>query len=762
MSERTLGFLAQCLIACLMGAPAFGADVTARSISQYDVVWDSPSADSKGSMPLGNGEIGLNVWAEKSGDIYVYLGRTDAWNGNHSLMKIGKVQFHITPNPFSDCDRFEQRLDLANGEIHISSSNRSNRLDMHVRVDANHPVIHVSAESTRPVSVTTSLRIWRTRARQLTGTELHTAYGLINAPFPVMVQPDTVLTGQQNEILWAYRNNTSIWRETLTRQGMGEWAGTATDPLLDNTFGGLITGDSMVSASPTELASERPARSFHVCIYAHTRQCRSLDDWKDQIHEIARRAEAIPAEEARIAHRAYWRDFWERSWIFIDGSPEAVAVSRSYALQRFISGCAGRGVHPQKFNGSLFTVDSMQADSRFDADYRRWGGPFWLQNTRLIYWPILHAGDYELMAPLFRMYSNALPYARAVTRRYYGHDGAFFPETMYFWGSYVMDNFGWNTSPTPFTHIENQYIRYYYQGGLEISAMMLEYYRHTLDEKFARDILLPFAHQVILFYALHYPRDEAGKIRIYPSQALETFWDAENPTSAIAGLRWNLAELLKLPGELFTPDQAAFFTTIAEQLPDIPLGQHQGKDVVLPAGKIFAEPHNIENPEFYAIFPYRFFGVGKPDLERMKNSYVNARIKFANGWCQYDVNAAFLGIADSARAHLVKRAAAHHPGSRFPAFWGPNYDWIPDQDHGSNILICVQAMLLQADGDDILLFPAWPADWNVSFKLHAPGRTTIQAELQDGALVNFQIEPESRKADVRFIGSDDGSKQWPK
>ena len=37
--------------------------------SPYEVVWDTPSADYNGTMPLGNGEIALNAWIEPSGDL---------------------------------------------------------------------------------------------------------------------------------------------------------------------------------------------------------------------------------------------------------------------------------------------------------------------------------------------------------------------------------------------------------------------------------------------------------------------------------------------------------------------------------------------------------------------------------------------------------------------------------------------------------------------------------------------------------------------
>jgi len=56
---------------------------------------------------------------------------------------------------------------------------------------------------------------------------------------------------------------------------------------------------------------------------------------------------------------------------------------------------------------------------------------------------------------------------------------------------------------------------------------------------------------------------------------------------------------------------------------------------------------------------------------------------------------------------VAARAAQPLPGGyRFPAMWGPNFDWIPDQDHGNNILTTVQNMLLQSDGRRLFLLPA--------------------------------------------------------
>ena len=87
-------------------------------------------------------------------------------------------------------------------------------------------------------------------------------------------------------------------------------------------------------------------------------------------------------------------------------------------------------------------------------------------------------------------------------------------------------------------------------------------------------------------------------------------------------------------------------------------------------------------------------------------------------------------------------------GRRFPAFWGPGFDWTPDHNWGGSGMIGLQEMLMQVDGKKIFLFPAWPKDWNVHFKLHAPYKTTVEGTLKDGKLIDLKVLPESRKADV--------------
>ncbi len=82
-------------------------------LEKYNVTWDSPSQDSSGSMPLGNGDLGANVWVEPNGDVVVLLAKTDAWDENASLLKLGRVRLKITPNPLTKDRHFRQTLETA-------------------------------------------------------------------------------------------------------------------------------------------------------------------------------------------------------------------------------------------------------------------------------------------------------------------------------------------------------------------------------------------------------------------------------------------------------------------------------------------------------------------------------------------------------------------------------------------------------------------------------------------------------------------------
>jgi hypothetical protein len=66
-------------------------------------------------------------------------------------------------------------------------------------------------------------------------------------------------------------------------------------------------------------------------------------------------------------------------------------------------------------------------------------------------------------------------------------------------------------------------------------------------------------------------------------------------------------------------------------------------------------------------------------------------------------------------------------------------------------MIGMQDMLLQEANDKILLFPAWPKNWNVHFKLHASQNTTVEAQLENGEVKIIKVTPEERRTDIQNL-----------
>ena len=718
------------------------------SLDYYNVIWDSPSRDHNGSMPIGNGDIGLNLWCQEDRDLVFYIGKTDAWSENARLLKLGRIRIQISPEFLVNNCSFQQILNLRKCEIVVRLGQHPTEIVLRIWVDANQPVIRIEANGDHPFDIQAHLEVWRNEDRFLEENEIHSAYGLSGSPESVVVYADTTIT-DQNKVIWYHRNCRSIWAETLALQGMESWLDQGNDPLQDLTFGGLIQGENFANSDGTSLKSTKPEKHHLVSIHLLTAQTVTPQQWIDQLQKLSHQTNLISLNQARKAHQKWWTDFWNRSWIFVSGDEFAETVTRGYILQRFMTASAGRGKSPIKFNGSIFTVDALLDGQDYDADYRNWGGPYWFQNTRLSYWPLLASGDFDMLQPYFQMYIDAMPLAKARTLRYFGHDGVFFPETMYFWGAYPQDNYGWPNQRTglPVHTTTNQYIRYEWQSGLELLTQMLDYYAITHNDGFLCSTLLPIAEAVITFYDQHYPRSSQGELRIEPAQALETYWDSVNPMPEIAGLRFVLPKLLVLPTDLISHQLREQWTRLLLEVPELPTRQIDDQVVLSPASEI-GPKNNQENPELYAIFPYRLFGVSKPNIELARQAFTHREHRGSHGWYQDDTQAAFLGETDQAYNYIVNRFRQNHPQSRFPAFWGPNFDWLPDQTHGGNGMMALQTMLMQTEDQKIILFPAWPQNWNVAFKLHAPLNTTIEGVYNNRKLEHLSVTPEARFKDL--------------
>jgi len=239
---------------------------------------------------------------------------------------------------------------------------------------------------------------------------------------------------------------------------------------------------------------------------------------------------------------------------------------------------------------------------------------------------------------------------------------------------------------------------------------------------------------------------------MHPAMACETWWDCTNPMPELAGLHAMTARLLALNEQQLVRGDRTFCEQLQKKLPPLPLRDVDGGKALAPAGK-YENKRNCENPELYAVFPFRLCAFEKGNREQGVQALKHRWNRGAFGWRQDDIFMAYLGLADEARSFLVSRCRNSHKDSRFKAFWGPNYDWVPDQDHGGVLMKTLQAMILQPDpySRKIYVTPAWPKEWNCEFKLHAPYQTTVEGRVKDGKVFDLKVTPASRRGDVIVI-----------
>jgi hypothetical protein len=731
------------------------------------VEWNMLGTSEKDSMPIGNGDLAANVWTEPNGDIVLLLAKADAWTETGKLVKLGRIRIQTNPQIFTGI-HFAQTLHIENGVIELKEDANSAR----IWIDANHPAMHIEIHSAQPVQVHAALETWRTsHSMSEPSPDKESMYELGSSAMPVSFSADHVSSGRNN-IVWFHWNKESIYPTVLRQEHLEKLIGKYPDPLLHRCFGAMLTGRGLQNDGEKSLVSRVANKDQRIDIIAASGRYDDFEEWQKMLPTSVSTDNPTDLSKYWQQHIAWWSAFWNRSWIHVDGTPEAQQVSQGYAMQRYMMASSSRGELPVKYNGGLFTVDGQiatkdlstheaSAASKMNPDYRAWGNCYWNQNNRLLYWPLLATGDFDLLKPWFDMYLHALPLAKDRAQIYYHHAGAAYPETMFFFGLPSLHDFGWDN---PTNEIQSRWQRYHIQGALEVTAQMLDYFDYTGSREFANQSLVPFADAIVTFYAQHWPRSADGKIRMYPTQSLETYQlTTLNPAPDIAGLRSILPRLLALPQDLATEQQRKAWEQALSTLPPLPVGKTaknrktppngqgdpSGTPILLPA-EDYGKTSNSENPELYAAFPYHLYGFGKPDLKLALDTYAARRSPQNTCWGQDGTESAALGITTEAKKAVVAEFT-NFGDQRFRWFWKPAHDWIPDLDNGGSGMITLEEMLLQSDGKKILLLPAWPSEWTADFRLHAPNQTTVEGRVEKGKLVRFAVTPSSRKVDIVVI-----------
>ena len=763
--------------------------VSALWSQHANVIWNTPSRNSSESMPCGGGDIGMNIWVEE-GDILFYLSRSGTFDENNCQLKQGRFRIRLFPSPFKDAKDFRQELKLKDGYVEVSAGGTQIQL----WADVYHPVVHVEITNAQPLRTEVSYENWRYKERMIRKGEGQQCSYKWAPPKGAVTTADFVslsskrklpgMTKKENLLLFYHRNpEQTVFDIVVAQQGMENVKSQMMNPLKHLTFGGYLFGDNLEYTGTTDniyagtdyrawnFRSSKVSRKEQFCIVLHTEQTATVEQWEQDLQINLQRIAPQGKISSRIVSqdkkqtRLWWNAFWQRSFIEPIGDTEnkndsdIKEITRNYTLFRYMLGCNAYGSVPTKFNGGLFTFDPCHIDEKqaFTPDYRKWGGgTMTAQNQRLVYWPMLKSGDFDMMSSQFDFYNRMLKNAELRTQVYWQHNGACFCEQIENYGLPNPAEYGFKRPEWFDKGVEyNAWLEYEWDTILEFCQMILE------TKNYANaDITpyLPLIESSLTFFDEHYRQlasrrgrkalDGNGQLVLFPGSACETYKMTNNASSTIAALRTVLENYGKKDEMLKTiPPIPLRYIEIKDSLN--PTASPELKQTISPAVS-WERINNVETPQLYPVFPWRIYGVGKENLELARNTYFYdpEAIKFRShvGWKQDNIWAACLGLTEEAkRLTLAKLSNGPH---RFPAFWGPGYDWTPDHNWGGSGMIGLQEMLLQTNGEQILLFPAWSKEWDIHFKLHAPGETIVEATLKDGKVTDLKVLPESRKKDI--------------
>ena len=763
--------------------------VSALWSQHANVIWNTPSRNSSESMPCGGGDIGMNIWVEE-GDILFYLSRSGTFDENNCQLKQGRFRIRLFPSPFKDAKDFRQELKLKDGYVEVSAGGTQIQL----WADVYHPVVHVEITNAQPLRTEVSYENWRYKERMIRKGEGQQCSYKWAPPKGAVTTADFVslsskrelpgMTKKENLLLFYHRNpEQTVFDIVVAQQGMENVKSQMMNPLKHLTFGGYLFGDNLEYTGTTDniyagtdyrawnFRSSKVSRKEQFCIVLHTEQTATVEQWEQDLQINLQRIAPQGKISSKIVSqdkkqtRLWWNAFWQRSFIEPIGDTEnkndsdIKEITRNYTLFRYMLGCNAYGSVPTKFNGGLFTFDPCHIDEKqaFTPDYRKWGGgTMTAQNQRLVYWPMLKSGDFDMMSSQFDFYNRMLKNAELRTQVYWQHNGACFCEQIENYGLPNPAEYGFKRPEWFDKGVEyNAWLEYEWDTILEFCQMILETKNYANGDI---SPYLPLIESSLTFFDEHYRQlasrrgrkalDGNGQLVLFPGSACETYKMTNNASSTIAALRTVLENYGKKDEMLKTiPPIPLRYIEIKDSLN--PTASPELKQTISPAVS-WERINNVETPQLYPVFPWRIYGVGKENLELARNTYFYdpEAIKFRShvGWKQDNIWAACLGLTEEAkRLTLAKLSNGPH---RFPAFWGPGYDWTPDHNWGGSGMIGLQEMLLQTNGEQILLFPAWSKEWDIHFKLHAPGETTVEATLKDGKVTDLKVLPESRKKDI--------------
>lgn len=463
-------------------------------------------------------------------------------------------------------------------------------------------------------------------------------------------------------------------------------------------------------------------------------------------------ARAALVDRDPAAHQTWWHGFWNRVAMIrvtsADGSGEYMENLRNIYL---FAAAAEKGT---EYPGSQAGVADMLSSAR---DAHRWdSSSFWHWNLRMQVAANLGAGLPDLNVSYFNPYRENLPSIERWTKQHMqGRPGACVPETMRFNGRGIEYEASWK--PVSIGYDCGIEFKPYYNSrtlstGAEISLWIWEQYLATNDRAFLAGNYPVMAASARFLLAYQKPGPD-GLLHTSPSNAHETQWDVNDPTTDIAAARAlypvtiQAAKLLGRDADLVSRLQAAL-----PKIPPFPRTRvsgdrtllaatdgADGQDMIAESYLPEAKKQNAEDIGLEPVWPYNLIGDTSPLFALARRTYEHRPFSGVADWSFDPVQAARLGLGSEVKDTLVKitERSQHSPNGM--ANWDKQYGEFYVEQVGV-VALTLQKMLAQQYDGLLRIAPAVPPGWDVDGSVFVRGKTKVNVQTRDGVVTTAVIE----------------------
>ena len=697
-------------IASLAAAAALAASAHAQTlrnnanlIGRSDIVLARPNLAPTQAVPLGNGRLGAAVWSADG--LTAQLNRGDTLP---ELLPVARISISGLAAMTAAAD-YSGRLSLYEAEFHEQGAG----IHATVFVDSSSDTLIVDVTGADPA---------QTQTAKLT--------------VPPPQNPTAAAAGE-----------TAILSRTWLDDKQPGSSGRSFGSLAAVTAQGREVAAKVVDAN-TVTVTFRPFPDGHFSIFVAAPHFNAQSGTPAQI--VRQSLSKIASASVKTApDRSWWHQFWQRAAPMriasADGSGEYMENLRALYLYSAASESSG------EFPGSQAGV----ADMLGSASRHNWDpAAFWHWNLRMQVAANLSAGVPELNRPYFHLYRENLSNIETWTREHMkGLPGICIPETMRFNGPGI-EYETWDPKEPVIGMNCDAGSRPYYNArtistGAEVSFWIWQQYLVTGDRAFlARNF--PVMAAAARFLVAYETSSADGLKHTTPSNAHETQWDTEDPTTDLAA-RMTLYDSTAQAAQILAiePTLAAQLRAELAKIPPFPrtesgsaktlLTADASDDVLAGSYRPAAENHNVENIGLEPVWPFNLIGDRSPLFAIAQRTYRQRSYPTNQDWSFDPIQAARLQMPAEVRSTLIKLTETYQTFVNGYANWGGDTGEFYIEQQGVVAAALSEALVQDYDGL-IRINPAFPADWDVDGQVAVRGKTRVNVSIRSGRVASVEIE----------------------